>query len=372
MPDGVTLLVFSGGQAHSAVEQMMLRAWRAVTADILAMAQELGAFDRIILVTDSPGLADNHRQHGELCVELTTGRHFHFGEELLRLVRSYRVERPLYLGGGTGVLMTPQELAGIRDTLLGDGPVVVANNLFSADIVGFSPGAAIERIEPPDTDNDLAYRLHRGAGLPFVALPRTAGTLFDVDTPTDLMVLRLQLGRLGEHIREYVAGLDLDCSRLRAACDVMKDPGAEVLVAGRVGSAVMARLERDMAARSRVYSEERGLRASGREERGEVRSLLGCWVQANGARSFFETLAGLSQAAFVDSRVIFDHLGLRLSAADRFNSDLMRAEEVSDPVAREFTAAGREAAIPVVLGGHSLVSGGLWTLLDMFGGKSER
>ncbi|HEY8884495.1 MAG TPA: hypothetical protein VIO35_04220, partial [Chloroflexota bacterium] len=55
---------------------------------------------------------------------------------------------------------------------------------------------------------------------------------------------------------------------------------------------------------------------------------------------------------------------LRLSASDRFHSDLLQPEAIVDPVARAFTQAALAAPIPVVLGGHSLVAGGLWVLSD--------
>ncbi len=127
---------------------------------------------------------------------------------------------------------------------------------------------------------------------------------------------------------------------------------------------MLAHLETDLACRKRVFSEERGMRASGREARGEVRSLLGFYLASVGPWRFFESLGELGQAAFVDSRVLFSHLGLRPTAADRFHSDLLEVEAIVDPLIREFTAAARAAPIPVLLGGHSLVTGGLWTLID--------
>jgi hypothetical protein len=62
--------------------------------------------------------------------------------------------------------------------------------------------------------------------------------------------------------------------------------------------------------------------------------------------------------------VIFHYLGLDLGPADRFWSDLLRPDMIVDPTARAFTAAARDAGVPVLLGGHSLVSGGLLVLID--------
>ena len=55
---------------------------------------------------------------------------------------------------------------------------------------------------------------------------------------------------------------------------------------------------------------------------------------------------------------------MRASRADRFWSDLARPEQIEEPFLREFTQAAREASIPVLLGGHSLVSGGLMLLTE--------
>jgi hypothetical protein len=72
----------------------------------------------------------------------------------------------------------------------------------------------------------------------------------------------------------------------------------------------------------------------------------------------------LADGAFLDSRVILAHLGLRPSRADRFLSDLGRHEDVEDPFLRELTEGAARAAIPVALGGHSVVSGGLMALIE--------
>lgn len=107
------------------------------------------------------------------------------------------------------------------------------------------------------------------------------------------------------------------------------------------------------------------MRASGREERGKVRSLLGFLVAHVGPRLAVADLAQIAQAAFIDTRVLFNHLHLDIPMRDRFDSDALRWEEVAEPTACEFTRAAAEAAIPFVLGGHSLVSGGLTLLATM-------
>lgn len=204
------------------------------------------------------------------------------------------------------------------------------------------------------------------AGLNLVSLPRSASTLFDVDSPSDLWALCLHPGA-GPHTRAYLEAANLDSSRLAPLLKILADPEGEVVVAGRVSSFVWSRLEEVTACRVRVFAEERGMRANGREAAGTVRSILGFHLQQEGPRQFFQNLAQLGQGVILDSRVIFHHLGLQPSAADRFYSDLVWPHLIQDSAVREFTEAALEAPIPVLLGGHSMVSGGLLALLETAG-----
>ena len=53
---------------------------------------------------------------------------------------------------------------------------------------------------------------------------------------------------------------------------------------------------------------------------------------------------------------------IRASREDRFLSDLGHWREISDSFLAKFTRGAAEAPIPVLLGGHSLMSGGLMAL----------
>ena len=354
-----TLIIFVGGFGGSAPEQMLARAHRAIALDTIERAQSSSAFSSIVVATDSEDLA--RQLEGRVEIDLDQGP-FHFGERLRRIIARYRVSQPFYLGGGLP-LLDIEELGDIAHQLEASSETVITNNLYSSDLVAFTPGSAIEKVELPATDNPLALALVR-AGLKLVTLPLSLATIFDVDTPTDLMVLKLHPGA-GPRARAYLDSLDLDLSRLRRALACFSDVNAEVLVAGRVGSYLWPRLERNTACRVRTLAEERGMRADGRDERGEARSILGLYLDQVGVRRFFHDLGQLGQAAFIDSRVIFAHRRLHPTAADRFNSDLGRVAEIADPFIREFTQGALESPIPVVLGGHSLVAGGLLALIEV-------
>ena len=106
------------------------------------------------------------------------------------------------------------------------------------------------------------------------------------------------------------------------------------------------------------------MRADGRLSKGGVRSLLGYVMELVGVRRGFDLLAKLGDAAFVDSRVLWAHFGRWPPPYERYLSDLGRADEIEDPWLREFTQAAFQSPIPIVLGGHSLMSGGLYAWLE--------
>lgn len=361
----VSLVVLAGGWGQSEPEQMLARACRAAILDLLELALASPFIERAVLGVDDPTFAEQVHDlfPRQVAVELTE-QPFHFGSALLNLLRRYEIARPLYFGAGSGALLTAQELDEACRALLQADYALVTNNLYSCDFLGWVPADALEQIELPEhRDNNLAWLLRRQAGLPATVLPRSPGTMLDLDTPTDLMVLALH-PQAKRHVLAALAEMALDTSRLRATFDVVTDPMSDILVAGRVNSYVWQHLETDVAARVRVLSEERGMEASGRHERGEVRSLLGYHLEAVGPERLFEELATLCRAAFIDSRVLFHHLRLHVSPADRFYSDLGRPDLISEPYVARFTRAALEAPIPVILGGHSLVTGGLWALVD--------
>ena len=114
------------------------------------------------------------------------------------------------------------------------------------------------------------------------------------------------------------------------------------------------------------------MRADGRLERGEVRSLLGMHMQAVGMERFFqEVLPELGQVAFLDNRAIWAHYGAWPPANDRFQSDLFNPEAIADPFLRRFTEAALTCPIPLVMGGHTLVAGGLYVLVEAAWARSE-
>ena len=357
------LLILTGTSEGSAPERMVSSVRQAVTLDLVERALTVPALHPVVVSTNSEELAE---QLSRLPVEVVVDPPdlaFHFGRRLSALIARFGMARCFYMGGGAGPLFPASSMADVADAMLSADRLLVTNNFYSSDFAAFAPTSVLEAHPPPETDNELAWLLGEDAGLPIRELPRTAATQFDVDTPVDLLTLSAHPD-VGPHTRACLGEMALDTSAIDAALPLMLDRDATILVAGRVGSTTWGYMERETACSTRVLSEERGMRASGRQARGEVRSLLGYYLDAVGLERFFEALATMGQAIFLDNRVIFAHRGLWPSAADRFHSDLRQPVQIEDPFVRALTEAAMAAPVPVVMGGHSLVSGGMYALIE--------
>src|SRR5207247_3036619 len=137
--------------------------------------------------------------------------------------------------------------------------------------------------------------------------PRTLDTQMDIDSPSDVAVLKLT-GLGGPRLNEYLRMLDLDLSRYQRVLPLLTDREAQIVVAGRVGSHAWQYLERETACRVRLFAEERGLESDDRASTGTARSLLGFVIEAAGIDRFFELLPQLGDAAFIDTRALLAHL----------------------------------------------------------------
>ena len=333
------VVIFLGGIAGSPVAEMVAGCHRAIAQDTIERINQAGIFDGVILVTDGEQLDPS------VVVE-RSGHPFHFGKRLKEIIDKYDIETPFYMGGGSIPLLSSEDLRDLGVQLFPLEDAVITNNHYSADLVAFTPGKAIGDIELPTTDNPLAQLLVRQAGLHEISLPHAARYQFDVDTPTDLYILKLHPG-IGGHNGAYLEGLELDTSHLESAVRYFTDEDAQILIAGRVGSHVWSQLESQTSCRVRMIAEERSLRADERDRRGEVCTILGFYLEQVGAERFFETLARLGNAAFIDTRVLFTHFCLNVTTADRFYSDMGQHEKINNPFVREFTQQAMEAPIPV-------------------------
>ncbi|MBE3111647.1 MAG: hypothetical protein IMZ46_14270, partial [Acidobacteria bacterium] len=353
------LVMFLGGMGGSPVEDAFAQALAEDTLDTMKRVLESGGVDGAILATNNKRIVE--RCPPEVRVD-ADGSPFHFGERLAEVIRRHELERIIYLGAGSATLMGGDEFFSLGHYLGMAWNMVLTNNRYSADFAAFVPGRALFQVHLPAKDNLLPRVLHDEADFSLQELPRSTATQFNVDTPSDLAILKL-VNKAGPRLTEWLDTSNVDVSRYKAFLSLLTDAAAHVLVAGRVGSQAWQYLEKETACRIRLFSEERGMRAEGREQ-GKARSLLAYHVQEVGCERFFLELAEMVDAAVIDTRVIFAHLSRNLSRRDRFLSDMGRFEDIEDAFLREFTEAAMKASIPVLLGGHSLVAGGLMALAE--------
>ena len=364
MIEDPVLVLFCGGMGGSAIEDAFADALRECALDTLQEARATGAFARYIVVADEPSAAAlRDRLPSEVTVDVDIpDSAFHFGRRLTDVVLRYELHRPVYIGCGLP-LIKGDELAAVARAVSTSERAVVSNNFFSADLLGIVPGAVVGEVDLPDNDRIIPRLLRDQAGLENRALPRSIANQFDIDTAGDLALLAYA-GGAGPNLQRFIDGAGIDTTRLERAAMLFTDRDAEVVVAGRVGTQTWQYLEAETACRVRMFAEERGLQAAGRDLSGEARSLLAYHIDAVGMQRFFEELAEMGQAAFIDTRPLFAHRGLKPSRPDRFLSDAMVPDGIDDPWVQALTKAACEAPIPVVLGGSSLVAAGVQLLSE--------
>ncbi|HHW18723.1 MAG TPA: hypothetical protein GXX30_07460 [Firmicutes bacterium] len=359
----VTAVVFEGGQARTPLDEIIAAIRKEVVLDTIEKLLAVPEIDRVLLATNIEDLAKNASRMGAVVDFESSGGRFHFGRRLREIIVRYGIENVIYMGGAAAPLLTEAEFSQIATTLKRERNLAITNNVQSADLVAFAPARAIDEIELPDKDNSLGNLL-KDIGMRKVLIPNSGRANFDLDTPTDILILGFH-PLCGRRAKLAIDGLDWPRDKIRLALEVLRDTSREIAVIGRVGPPVIQYINSNMVHRVRVFSEERGMKALGREERGEVISLLGFMVEELGVRRFFDYLSRICDVAFIDTRVLFAHMKKHLSDWDRFQSDLGRYDLIEDEWVREFTKCAVEAPIPVVLGGHSLVAGGLWILAEM-------
>lgn len=361
------VIIFEGNDPKSRVEEWLVRARHATLRDNLDKLLALPQVSRIFLVTNSPKLQEL-TEHPQVFLQPNTlsPAEFHFGRALVSLIEKYEIKAVLCLGGAAVPLITSDELAAACRKLLEKENRYITNNVQSADIIAWHPAHIVSHFPPPVTDNALALLLRFSAKFEQVLLPATLGTQFDIDTPADLLILAASpFG--GPHLRAALLEMNFNTEPVKQLKQVLLGNYRDVALIGRIGAPAIARINHNLKVRLRIFSEERGMKALGRLERNEAVSLLGYWLEEIGPERFFAYLAKTVDAALIDTRVLFAHMKTELSDADRFWSDLGRYHEINDPFVRDFTKAAVRCGIPVLLGGHSLVTGCIYALVEEFG-----
>lgn len=368
-------IIMLGASASSPQEKLVLDAQRAATLDLVDLIQ---SHTSAKLILSSPDLTWFPQDiHAALEVDVPD-QPFHFGEKLAELVQSHELERLMYFGGGSAPLLDNRSMDMIAGLLLNAGRaggavaripshIVLTNNRHSSDWCCISHVEdAIPTIRAAKRDNSLAWALQETGDYDVRVLAGIRpATSMDLDTPADLAIVR-QHPDCPPHLRSALEDTRLDAVPVAQVIEVLKRDGSQVAIIGRVAPLAWHALNQTTRCWLRVFAEERGMVASERIERGEVRSLLGELLKAKGMHGFFKALAEVCEAAIIDSRVLMAHeRAEQPPPADRFASDLYWADRIQDGWLKEFTQAAQEAPIPILLGGHTVVAGGLYVMAEI-------
>jgi hypothetical protein len=289
-----------------------------------------------------------------------------FGARMRPLVAAAGSGGLVVLGSGAMPLATASDHEAFVAAAAGDRPGALANNRYSADAVAIARADLLPAVPDLPGDNALPRWLEEVAGFAVDDVRSRTRLAFDIDTPLDLVLI----GAAADASQD----LGRVCTALAGVRASALDRRAELLVAGRTSASTLGWLERHAAARVRAWVEERGLRAATPlarapgDQRAATRrppaSVLGALLDRDGPGSLGGHLSGFADAAIVDTRVLLAHrLGSDESAwpsaEDRFSSDLLLPDAISDPWLRGLTGAAVDAPIPIILGGHSLVGPGI-------------
>ncbi|MCS6909839.1 MAG: hypothetical protein NZM11_04620 [Anaerolineales bacterium] len=366
----MTVFLFVGPMGNGELERWVAGARLAAARDLITQLAALPAVSRIVVATADPELPRRCADWPVTWDVDPPATPFHFGRRLAGLMAVYPAEAYAYFGAGCAPLLGDDTLAeAFANVTQSAQPLAVTNNALSSDwLVLNCPQAVQSRTDRLGRDNMLGPVLKYEAGIEVRGLPVSAAARADIDTPADVVAFCLY-PNLRPHLARYLSQSPPSTfllERWRSARERLFMPGSRVTLIGRVAASVWVHLEARTRCWTRVFSEERGMAASGRQAAGRVCSLIAAHLQRIGPAAFFAELAEMTDVVFFDTRVALAALGRWPSAGDRYASDALQPEAVSDDFLRELTVAARTATLPVLLGGHSLVTGDLLLLLDSF------
>ncbi|MBI2781066.1 MAG: hypothetical protein HYX55_04630 [Chloroflexi bacterium] len=276
------------------------------------------------------------------------------------------------LGSGSIPLAEDAHVAELVAVAGSGAPRALTNNRYSSDVVAIGDAAILARVPDLASDNALPRWLESEAGVSVAELPDRARLGLDIDSPLDLELLRRDRRcppALAKLAKSMAHRLERAAQAFGELAVIAGDPKRELVVAGRLSAAALRELEERTACRVRALVEERGLRASTAGQRPPA-SALGLLLDRDGPGEIGMLVARLADGAIIDTRVLLAH---RLGAdeagwpspEDRYASDLLLADRVRDPWLQQLTLHAWAHAVPIALGGHSLVGPGLGLALGI-------
>jgi hypothetical protein len=291
---------------------------------------------------------------------------FHFGQTLAGIVDEKGFQQAAYFGGASAPLLTESMLQDVFHRLEENArPTVVVNNYHSTDWMVLNQAGVLLQLQHRLTkDNSLGWVLDHDAGFDVQVVLPNAASQVDIDTPGDLLMLHRHpsVGNALKKFLESASASQLD--EVDQILEIMSTPASSLTLIGRTSPQLWKMLNEQTQIWIRTFAEERGMVASGRFDRGEVRSLIGEIVEDWGPQRFIEYIANLSNGVLWDTRVWMAHRGKWPSTADRFAADLGWVDRINDEPLKKLAHSVHQCDVPILMGGHGVVAGGIYALLE--------
>ena len=349
-------IIFHPPEGSSEIERMVASAREASTCDLIHSLQSLVP---TIVVVCSTGSSDAFEPLDVHVVVIEDSEEFHFGETLKRIIHEYALESLLYFGSGSGTLLPTEQLKDMVSFSQHEESAALFNNFYSCDFAVFTKTSSLLRLPIPEMDNGIGLLL-ADSGVNCYSLPRSLASQFDLDTPIDLLLLKQAEGG-GSHLHEFLSRQSFNHPSLSPVTEFLIKRSALVYLVGRISPVTWQAFEQQVACRTAGMIDGRGMKAYADRKPAMLANLF----RERGFGGFFHALENSADAAIIDSRPLLACNGVLPSPHERFSSDLFRVSELEDPIWIEFTQQALNCSIPILLGGHSLVSGGLYLLSEI-------
>ncbi len=349
----------------SPAEKWVGKGLQAAGLDLIARLQEISVDLVICVLAAEEQDRELAEKHGVQVLK-TSKDLFHFGKALTDFILDWNVEKFAYFGSGSAPLLSKNTLQeSFSKALQAEGPYAVVNNLHSTDWAIITHANNISGISSRlPSDNPIGWVLLNELDFCVDATQISAGTRMDIDTPSDLLMMHGHPD-LGSNLQEFYSKNPIQgLNHVKAIQNVLSTPASHLTLIGRASSHLLLELERRTQIWIRMFVEERGMVASGRMARGEVKSLIAEILDRWGPLEFINYLGTISDAILWDTRVWMAHHGVWPSKADRFAADLGWVDEITDPSLKELVHTLNQANFPIISGGHGVVAGGLYALLE--------
>lgn len=321
--------------------------------DLIVRLKRSAIFDRIILQTNSLETIRDKDIEIENTADIKD-----FGQRFAPVIERFRGYKIFYSGSGSSIFLRAPSIRRCMDIIKVNQ--VIANNLYSADYFFLRTDKKRLKLEGCRTDNSFPRLLVEKYGFYGIEIDRNEYTLFDIDAPLDLLVLKLKrLG--GANLKNFLNTLELSHINIKRALDLFISRDKEVLFWGRISEFLIKFLRYRTACRTKFLVEGRGLVAQGQRR---FYSLFFDTLLKSRKDFLIENLARYCDGLFIDSRILFAHLGLNVNREDRFALDMLDYKRIRDRHLRELCRMALESKIPIIFCNHSFLNSGIPLLVD--------